>query len=379
LRAAVGAIAGGLLINHHRDPPTCSEQASKRDAFTGRAIGFRQWDAVKEALRADPPLIGICDPITFNLFGAWKGEASRYWPLPGLLDMADKHGVGGGLEDWGHVYPATPPRIVAPLVLKALKADGEKASIPIPLGDYKAEALRMDVEAFNARAAQHTFTGCLPPRWGRTFHCLDGMPPGWNLGGRWWAGGADSYQRMPESERGRITIDGHAVVEVDAVASHLSIFLALAGEDCLGDPYDIPGIPREVAKAFITCTFGSGKPIAQWPKDQPREVRSFPLGEARKAILHRHPALVQPWVVVPGNLDRGTSQGLLTHTLMGFEAAAITAAMKNILSDTGFVPLSTHDGFLVPVQFGGAAKKAIRGAYRDFVGVPHVGVSSAGA
>src|SRR3954452_5995923 len=55
--------------------------------------------------------------------------------------------------------------------------------------------------------SEHEIAGCLPPRLKRVFTAS------WLLGGRWYAVGAEgNYQRMPESERLGLTINGEPVV-----------------------------------------------------------------------------------------------------------------------------------------------------------------------
>jgi hypothetical protein len=77
---------------------------------------------------------------------------------------------------------------------------------------------------------------------------------------------------MKEEARLRMTIDGEPVCEIDIRASYLTIYLAWFNQelDWANDPYDFPGVPREVVKAWFIATFG-GKGLQEGNRSQARQ------------------------------------------------------------------------------------------------------------
>lgn len=184
---------------------------------------------------------------------------------------------------------------------------------------------------------------------------------------------------MPEVERlAKITINGEPVSEFDVKASHLSIMHGLLGLPLPdGDPYDIPGVPRAVVKAWITATLGKGSPVRRWAARalrRDRELGSHDAMSVGRLICARFPFLRNPArnVAPAAQLDRlehiARPERLLTHRLMAIEAAAITGAM-HVLRSRGVLALPIHDSLLVPRSGVGYAGGALDSAFGYFAKV----------
>jgi hypothetical protein len=98
-----------------------------------------------------------------------------------------------------------------------------------------------------------------------------------------------------------------------------------------GDLYELPGIPREVAKAWITATLGKGSPVWRWSKDAVRrtpELRDHPAPIVMAAVLARYPFLAEPWRAAEGFRHVADPKRVLIHLLMGIESDVILAMLE---------------------------------------------------
>ena len=98
-------------------------------------------------------------------------------------------------------------------------------------------------------------------------------------------------------------INGEPVAEVDIHASYLTIFLTLTATPIPeGNMYERVGMPRDAVKAFVTQTFGAGKPAARWAENTPAKVRAVKIAKVHDAVLAAYPRLVDPTVILPLDL-----------------------------------------------------------------------------
>lgn len=383
LEGAVGAIVGGVLRRWGRERPESVFRTRTSDDFSGGPVGVRQFLPAIDGLLALGLLNGS-EAIRYGAFSfgdgdIFAGRAPRYWPSPALLEAAEAHGLTPATigQDFGDTIPTVPPKVPDAVRVFALRQRTREDKQPLSasrLGNAEAR-IREEVEAVNAFAAEHTITGCLPPRWSRVF------TEGLMLGGRWQALGRESvYQRMPEAERlAHIEIDGERVAEADVKASHLSILHGLLGLPLPeGDPYEISGVPRWVVKAWVTATLGKGTPVKQWAKRTTKEnpnLHHHDPREVGRLVCDRYPFLRQPAQAVASaaGLERlghlGKPEKLLTHRLMAVEAEALTGAMRYLRDARGVLALPIHDGLLVPLSGAGHVGAALESAFAYFAKV----------
>jgi hypothetical protein len=248
---------------------------------------------------------------------------------------------------------------VAPRALVAARDKGRLQLTELPI-DTVARRLAEQVSQFNAAAAHCEVRGCLPPRFRRVF------TGDWLLGGRWYACGSDGvYQQLTERERLGITIDGEAVAEVDAQASHLSIMHGLMGLPLAnGYPYAIDGVPRSVAKRWIVATLGKGYSVTRWADRTPAGIAATDARAVGEAVLRRYAFLTSPWIIATHLSAFGPARALVTHRLMSVEAEALTAAMMS-LAERGILALPMHDGLIVKGSAIDAAREAMAGAFQS--------------
>jgi hypothetical protein len=384
LNAAVGAIAGGVLRRWGRPEPQAVFRSRTPGDFTGSPVGARQFLAAIDGL-VSLGLVCRSPAIRYLQFDwgdgqtVYGGRAPRYWPSATLLGLAAHHGVTPATieTDFGDIIPTKPPVVLKPVQVFALKQQGQRDKLPLPLSKLGSDAhrIRQGIDEANAFAAEHEVRGCLPPRWYRVFvECP-------TLGGRWQAAGREGvYQVMREADRvSKITIDGEAVAEFDVKASHLSIMHGLLGlplpED---DPYDIPDLPRSVVKAWITAALGKGSPVRSWAKKAIKrdpELGNHDAKHVGQLICHRYPFMRRPAHAVSeaAGLDRlegiGPPERLLTHRLMAIEAAAMTGAIEYLRTNRGVLALPVHDSLIVPQSGVGYVGGAFDGAFGHFAKV----------
>jgi hypothetical protein len=208
-----------------------------------------------------------------------------------------------------HFVPELPKH---PLVLKATSTwlGGYKISgrrMKIDRTDEAVKALERVIIDLNAFIAQFDIGGGTHHGYVREFNCGDHPSFAWNLGGRLYSVGAQSYQGLKPAERKLMTIDGQAVVELDIRASALTIFHALRGQPLdfasNPDPYtvgELSATPRALVKAFITATFGKGQLPDRWPQNVSRGYEEaighrlsedYPITQVRDAVVTAYPLL----------------------------------------------------------------------------------------
>jgi len=387
-RGAIGAIVGGLLYRWADEHPTITFRSLDSNTFTGAAVGARQFRAAMAALIAEG-LVGRRLGISYLRPGFDPGQtltarrAGRYWPTDALLTLAEAHGLtpSTARAAFHSVPPTKAPVVKRPLALFELLPKRAERGARVPLriapDDDTARALAADVMQHNAFAALHDVSGCAPPRWCRQFY------GDWTLHGRWYCVGADAlYQGMPKAARlGQLRVNGEPVAEVDVRASHLSILSALAGEplDPERDPYDVPGVPREVAKQWVVATLGKGSAVRKVPAGQAAAFVGQDMEALARAMKARHPMLGDPAGVVPRELAErfGDARRVLPHYLMGVEAVAMTDAMRVLREGSGVLALPVHDSLVVPAGAVQAARDALRGAFERAAGFSPMLVTTA--
>lgn len=330
-----------------------------------------------------------------------KSRSSRYWPTTALLDLAQAHGLTAA--NIAKVFPAPrPKRALKRSALIQLKPFKQRTMEPgaDPTGlqeavlwlmkdqqdqDNDVRRLVAEVEEHNAFAASHEVTfsvgvSCYPPQWRRVFYGC------WILQGRWYPVGGNgdpdlgqltTYASLPAHQRALMRINGEAVIELDARASHLSLLLGLTSSwppmlDLRADPYTetlFHGQPlhRDVVKQYVVEACGKGHPPQRWSSklapDHP--ARAYRPGEIGPAILERYPVLRDPTVIIPPDLITKTGRPankLVTHYLAGLEAQALTRAMR-WLRMRSILALPVHDSLIVPASAEREARMAMEMGY----------------
>jgi hypothetical protein len=292
------------------------------------------------------------------------GHASRFWARGNLLGLAEHYGINTTNVD-EHFTPEPPKH---PLVLRDYATgrgrDRERGRKVEYDRTPETERLEADIRGLNEFLARFELMGGDHYGYTRVFNNRS-----WKAGGRLWSAGEHSYQQMPEPERLKMTINGEPVAEIDIKASQLTIYHAKVGEPLEGssDPYVLAGIDRSIAKLWTVASFGSSKPLTQWPPDMAADYKKETgrdLGKQAKAkdvarrMLEVFPALK--------NLENHSD---IWADLQFREAQAVIGTMLILMRKHGVPSYSMHDGIIVPMSKARLAKNMLMREFHRVVGV----------
>jgi hypothetical protein len=203
----------------------------------------------------------------------------------------------------------------------------------------------------------------------RVFNQGDDFGFAWNKGGRLYSMG-DSYQQMRRRDRQTMKLNGEAVAELDIRASHLTILhasLKVRFDPLTADPYNVPSIPRDVVKAWVTMTLGYDRFQTRWSKENKHKYRAtiggelqgdFPIGMVREKVLAALPIL-RDWP------DSKVRWGDLQY----LESRAVVGAVHELATKHGVPALPVHDSLIVPVSASELAAQVLSETFFQAVGV----------
>jgi hypothetical protein len=300
-----------------------------------------------------------------------RGKATRFRATPLFIDYGKHHGVDV-LEIRNHFIQELPKH---PLVKRAgSKRDRYGAKVRGNTMRFertgKAQQLEQQVRELNEFLDRFDLRGGSHRGYLRVFNQGDHPSFDWNKGGRMYSQGDDSYQRMSQDHRLRMTINSEPVCEIDIRASYLTIYHAHYGVplDPERDPYQLPGLPaeaRDVIKLWFVATFGNNGHLDRWPREIAKEYREehgrsigkrYPVKRIREKALEQFP-LLEKW----GTEDFGWSD------LMFIESQAMLGAMSELMS-LGIPSLTVHDSLIVPVSKREIAERVLSEHYLKEVG-----------
>jgi hypothetical protein len=429
IRQAVVAIVGGVLRawiqdgspvyrSNHADAFTPMVPRSLSQPFHSmglkpdehpQVVGRRAFTTVIGVLKAQGLLHhkeGVRFPLNAmsRMGQGSKGKSSRYWPTKALLELVRAHGLAAATVV--QAFPAPrPKRALKQAALVRLQPfrrkpwaprhDAAEPRLPSLINQPdQADILKRliaDVAEQNELAARCEVTAppeilLSPPQWRRVFR------GDLELQGRWYAIGGDrqsglgqpaAYLNLPAHQRAELRINGEAVIELDAKASHLSLLIGLTEPWSIriglrSDPYAgilVQGQPlhRDVVKQYVVETCGKGHPPQRWSSklapDHP--ARTHRPREIGPAIIERFPVLRDPTVIIPPSLIKMTgkpARQLVAHYLAGLEAQALTMAMR-WLRMRNILALPVHDSLIVPMSARREAQLAIEMGYAGVCGL----------
>ncbi|GAB9116798.1 hypothetical protein [Bradyrhizobium diazoefficiens] len=307
------------------------------------------------------------------------GEASKFEATQTLIDLASRHGIK--LTQIHRHFAIEHQPLEA---RRTAQGDwrGKQTGRKVPIKQTPlTEQMEQLVVAINKFIDGFTIGGADHRMFYRLFNqCDDLSTYRWDRGGRLYSDSGTerpSYQSMsskPKEDRelrSNITIDGERVIELDIAGSYLCIFHALAGQPLLlapdEDPYARVQADRDLVKAWMTFSFGAGKPCGRWPKeftkryaDEHDGLRPGKVGTARaietKAI-EAFPALkhIGRWGLEWGNL-------------MFVESEIILWAIENLMQ-MEIPALPMHDALIVPASDAAEGARALYQSFYHTVGV----------
>ena len=196
----------------------------------------------------------------------------------------------------------------------------------------------------------------------RTFNLAELPNFAWNKGGRLTDPGIDSYQKMSKQKRLElIKVNGEQVAEVDIISSYLSIFISLMGESLpdKDDLYAVPGINREIVKAYITALFGRGAPLTRWGHKAVSEFKSNGIF-VKNLTASTVGARIFEYLPVLSNLKKSR---ITWADLMFIESQGIIKTIETLRDDFNIPALSMHDGLIVPMSGAKLAEQELKRAF----------------
>ena len=353
LRVAVGRTLADLVMATERGDRRWSYRQKDRNAFVGAMVPYLAWTTVFNALTD----FGFLEAkIGYEDYKTGRRHATRLRATPALLGMFQAHGLlDHPRQHWGITAVTQPLRLQA-----ASTRNGRHrvrgASIPF-IHTPETERMRDDVLAFNEFMAPRI--GGVPFE-GATRLFIGG----WNKHGRLYAAGEVNYKNITKAERRLLTLDDADTAEIDIRNSHLSILYALNGLPVPpGDLYDVTGVHRAVAKAWITVFLGAHRLVSRWPKRPLENLRDKgiypqPYLSYKDPILRAHPVL-EGW---PGSSQ---DSGDLTF----LEGNGVLGTSSRLIRQYGKPVLPIHDSLRVRTTDVDLASRVLRVEFERATGV----------
>jgi hypothetical protein len=378
LRRAVEGFVGDLLRAYADEKSGGWVYHSlKPNNFSGGEVSYRNFVAIVKALdNSIETKVGYqewsngFDPGGPRL--PIRTKATRFRATTEFIQVAKNNGVD--VSEIGDHFIRELPR--DPLVKKAgsvrdlygVKVRGQVMRFE-RIG--KAKELEQQVRDLNEFLDGFDLRGGSHRGYIRVFNQGDHPSFDWNKGGRMYSQGDDSYQRLSQDERLRMTINGEPVCEIDIRASYLTIYHAHFGVplDAERDPYELPGLPAEargVIKLWFVATFGNNGHLDRWPREIAKKYKEehgrpigkhYPVKRIREKALKLYP-LLEKW----GTEDFGWPD------LMFIESQAMIGAVSELMS-LGIPSLSVHDSLIVPVSKQEIAEQTLSQHYLKEAGV----------
>ncbi len=381
LTLGLEAFVGSLFLHAHSGE--WSAQATGNEALAQVPMGGFRLKKIRKVF-TDAGLIEVLPGFFDEQWGA--GEVTKFRATPDLLQIASTHGLNWR-DAWRHFgWPRRAHNV--PREDAVILRDLDRSRLVLPDTDLAAQ-LTEEVIAFNDFAKGFSVTHGpnddardIGPQFHRIF------TGDLAKHGRWYAVGG-GYQNLPacrrdeengapfsDYSRSSLRIDGELCVELDVRASHLTVIHGIAGEPlpASGDPYAVvEGVPREVAKVWVSLRVGQGRAPSQWSRDAVEDLRSkhgidlerFSVAEVGKAIREAMPFLGRD---LPALLGIRDEPKLASHVLMGIEARAVTSAILALM-DEGILALPLHDALVVQERHADRAKEALQLGYLTEAGI----------
>ncbi len=370
--------------------------------FPDGGVSHCNFTAVREGLKK----LGLLDeapPVQRWLFGiVTERWCPRFRATPSLKLLAAQHGIQPTEASKHFIHIRSVRGLPTHLLrLKSASTRGRGGRpiagklMKIDYTDPEVQGLAQVIRELNIFLDQFVITGGIHHGYVRQFECGDHEEFAWDLGGRLYSLGSDSYQQISKADRLKMTIDGNPLCELDIRSSTFTIFQALGGEpldfvnDPDLDPYALPGFPREVVKALITATFGQGRLPARWPQKASRDYRAgllvegegltgkglgkrYPIARVRDAVAGAYPLLAK--------LQQDSAEPPIWAQLQYWESEVVLRTMLDLQAG-GIPSLSIHDSLLVPLDAAQLTSDIMKKQFHSVIGaiphiVPHLGNSN---
>jgi hypothetical protein len=255
---ALLAIVADILFSTQGDPERFVYRKYSRGSFTGQRVSYNHFRAAEEALVSG----GFLNKFdarrnwrnsSFGQDGGY-GRTTRWRATEKLFDFCRQFQITG--STFTENFRAPMPDDVVQARTRYIRNErghrvgGDVVQYP---ETERTKAIASDVCEINEFLDKQDIKGTVFLGFQRKFNNVQDIASyRWNQGGRLYCVNyPDSYQCQPSEERGKITINGHSVVEIDIRASQLTVYHGVRGatfDPHSGDPYDLDGVPRTLPR-----------------------------------------------------------------------------------------------------------------------------------
>lgn len=194
------------------------------------------------------------------------------------------------------------------------------------------------------------------------------------LGGRVYG----NWQMLSKEDRGRITINGKRVVELDFRAMNVAMVYALKNEELVEDPYILNcGLPREYAKALFLVIFGSKTRMGAVcaadykirddnkadDKNLSSEEIQLKYANLKKDLIKAYDEIVETHEIIGQYFLGGPEQPLKFQNI---DSRVCVEILKSLMGNK-IVCLSVHDSFIVQERHEDDLREAMIEAFKKYL------------
>jgi hypothetical protein len=355
---AIEAFLGDLHLGARKAKGGWVYRSLHTKSFSGQEVGYRPFTAMVDSMEG-LGLIEIVPGFNATKTIQWEGgptsryqlgKAARFRATQARLDLASRTGVE--VNQYGKHFQEPTPRALVALKDSSVRIGRDK--VPGRPMEFvrtpTVERIEEQVQFINEFWKGIKLSGGSHQGFYRGFNLGDHPSFNWNKGGRLYSNGEDSYQRLKQRDRFRMTFDGEPVAQIDIRASYLTILHGKLGVplEASGDLYAVPSFPRDVVKAWLVATLGSRGHLKRWPPKQAQAFmentgqnlsQTYPIKAVRAAMIAKYLVLAQ-W----GQVDIDWAD------LMFAESEAVIGSMVHLITVFQVPALPVHDSLLVPVS-----------------------------
>jgi len=361
---AVELIMGDLLTAAIHDEAGWAYRSVSKKSFTDTEIKGDTFNAVMNSLSELGYVAKVMGGNVTNIFatdptnGFYPGMATRFKATDALLSVC---------KDSGFELTATKKHFKRRPILRELRLKGMSSRFeglkisgrPMQFGQTDVTvAITNRLSEVNSFLVDQSYQGMDFYGLRRIFNEGDHPSFNWNLGGRLYGVGEDSYQLLKKAQRLNIKINKEAVVELDINASYLRILHGLRGFPLpqSKDIYAIEGIDRALVKAWVSSTLGHTSFHRSW---SPGVFAEFKKAGVIIGKNMSYPGLKPQVLAHFPVLNDWPDCGIRWSSLMYEESEAMMAAIESLRS-MGVVALPVHDSLIVPKSKGLLAERVMR-------------------
>ena len=368
---AVRHILADLLLGFEEEGNGWSFHPLSVSSFTGLNVGYKNFKKITHAWQ-DAGLIEMHKGRShkgIELDGGNivfpPGLATRYRPLPTLINLVNEHGLIKG--QYKNAFITQLPKKTIEVRAAKIKGEGKGRRIKPPQS-VKFETLTHQVKLLNTFLSSFKVNGTYFRGFRRLFNEGDRDDFDYNHGGRLHHADGEGYIGLSSDKRAEMLINDEAVIEIDINASYLTILHGLKGIPLpqRDDIYDIGGLPRQVVKTWFTITFGVQKFHRSWRPAALKKLREtcpsytakMTAPAVQKVVLEHFP-IMRDW----------PEAGVRWSQLMFIESEIVIGTMLELMETYNAPSFPVHDSLIVRMSDQDLAMRVLSEQFKGKVGI----------